>query len=612
MISFADAKAAVDIRQFAEANLEPSGRTFVCPCCGSGSHANHTSALSIQEDRQRWHCFSCGEGGDVIDLAEWIVGTKSKRDALAYVANWAGLEDLGDGAPVPKPRPRPREPEPDHSEGRRRERDYLAECRGRIGDPRAVRYLQSRGITMDEALDWGLGFDPRAGGAKRGDGTWAGFGRITIPWMGSDYYHNDRAIDPSAKERKYTKPRSSDVGPQPLWNPSALMGDSFVVVEGPMDALAIRAVGGQAVALGGTGGRNALVRALRDGEGDPVVIVGLDTDGPGQDATLRLEEGLDAIGIRHVRLPPLPTKDAGDMLAQGRREELAAILARGNVLAREEAKKPRMRETRQPRHDSIEATRESQAEGMGHDGNPPRGNHVRRQGPMKETGYTANDGTERSGIESEYVHIVSRQMHHQFERRARREGRTGGSTDYELSMSKEFTRTLPAKVAKDENGQAYDIEKREIKCMYVFLPRAASLPVSEERGGEKQFLAVPNAKFPIETSHVHQVTSSKFKTKSYDVSFFKAPDGEWKDLPLFIERHDKDGNVLKGDNGYPLYKKVWVSPQDLAGCIEQCSNTWKRLSRQEIHEREAASQQREDASPAVEEPAHATTDDMER
>ena len=300
------------------------------------------------------------------------------------------------------------------------------------------------------------------------------------------------------------------------------------------------------------------------------------------------------------------------MLAQGRREELAAVLARGIALAREEAKEPRMREVRRSGHGSVDTTRGSQAEGVGHEWSPQRGNHVRRQGAMKETSYVAKDGSERSCVESEYVHIASRQMHHQFERRARREGRTGGSTDYELSMSKEFTRTIPAKVAKDENGQAYDVVKREVKCMYIFLPRAASLPVSEERGGEKQFLAVPNAKFPIETSHVHQVTSSVFKTKSFDVSFYQAPDGKWKDQPLFIEQHDKDGNVLKGDNGYPLYKRVWVSPQDLAGCIEQCSNTWKQLCKQEIQERETAGQQREEGATTVEEPTHATGDDMER
>lgn len=44
------------------------GKQYNCPFCGSGTGKNGTPALSTYEDDTQWKCFSCGAGGDIIDL----------------------------------------------------------------------------------------------------------------------------------------------------------------------------------------------------------------------------------------------------------------------------------------------------------------------------------------------------------------------------------------------------------------------------------------------------------------------------------------------------------------------------------------------------------------
>ena len=44
------------------------GGLRICPVCGSGTGPNKSGAFSLQQDGKRWRCFSCGKGGDLLDL----------------------------------------------------------------------------------------------------------------------------------------------------------------------------------------------------------------------------------------------------------------------------------------------------------------------------------------------------------------------------------------------------------------------------------------------------------------------------------------------------------------------------------------------------------------
>lgn len=300
-------KGAVSLKAFAAAHLQRAraGHPYVCPFCESGGHGNGgDSAFSIEGNDKRFTCFSCGEHGDVYDLAAQVYGIDPTDRAaqLQAVAEWAGIEitakpkagsaTLRAAAARVAARPKADAPtweppadEGDYAEGRAEERAYVLQARERIADPVAVAYLEGRGWTLEEAKALGMGYDPRRK-------------RLVTPWKGSDYYHVDRDVTgrsainkdypKNMKPRRENNPGSGKkgVGPQPLYNPDALEEPAFIVVEGVFDALALEVMGIQAVCAGGIGGRNKLKQALNAIDGDkPVAVFAYDRDATGEQAT---------------------------------------------------------------------------------------------------------------------------------------------------------------------------------------------------------------------------------------------------------------------------------------------------------------------------------------
>lgn len=320
VLKFDEVKEAVSLREFCEDQLEArGGGFFVCPKCGSGNGPNHTAAFKVTGNR--WKCFACDESGDVFDLAGILNDTTDRREQMQAVAAWAGIAD---GEPVRRRRHAPQAA--DYTEGRAREARYIEEARGHIQDREAVAYLSSRGITEEEGAALGIGYDPKGK-------------RLVIPWAGSDYYHIDRDTT-GAASHKYEKPRSLDVGAQPLYNPSALKEPVFFIVEGALDAIAVSLCGFQAVALGGTGARGA-VDAMKARNPKGVAVVMLDADERGQEATEALCGLLDGAGLQHVTART-KTKDAAEWFEtdrDGLRAFLTGVYDNALASAREEREK---------------------------------------------------------------------------------------------------------------------------------------------------------------------------------------------------------------------------------------------------------------------------------
>lgn len=351
---FEDVKAdalgrGLGLQQYAEQHLTACGRTFVCPSCGSGTHENHSPALSITGERFR--CFSCGAGGDVFDLAglaEGIAGgpedrsPRTKRGELEAVANWAGIELGGRSGPktsgelerrgeriAARLRAERGRKEADRAReraweaGRERHARIIAEAQAELmeGNPaEAWAYLSSRGIGRREAEAWGLGY-LRSGC------------RLLIPYPGTAYYHADRTINRDCRP-KYVKPGSAEVGPEPLWNPRALDSGLVVLVEGQLDALAVQSLGYQAISCGGHGVRTLTAEVARR-RWHGVALVVQDSDESGITAGLSLCSRLfeaGAFGWPFVGWPWSCARDApeyGDPFEwwQASREEMAGALA---------------------------------------------------------------------------------------------------------------------------------------------------------------------------------------------------------------------------------------------------------------------------------------------
>lgn len=361
-IDFKRIKEDVPLRDYADDVLQHAHGGLVCPVCGSGTGPNGTPAFSIMPSGKQWKCFACPDGraGDVLDLAGIVNQTGDRVEQARAALRWAGLDParygIGEAAPSPtgygwndtitatSERQSGRSgsagsPENDGGgtsahkspkkavetvtdamrDNRRREAERVLTWRANIDHPEAVAYLESRGWTLEEARAQGMGYDSYRK-------------RLVITWPGCDWYHIDRDVT-GEHPHKYLVPGEDKVGKRPLYNVGAVSSGcgSLFVVEGPMDAIAVKRCGFEAVALSGTSDGNGFLKdALLSvpEEKCPNVIVMLDRDKAGRDAAPVVVETLREAGVERVErveldAPGLVGKDADEMA----RNDMAALAA---------------------------------------------------------------------------------------------------------------------------------------------------------------------------------------------------------------------------------------------------------------------------------------------
>ena len=287
-------------------------------------HEEAEGSFTVYSDSERFYCFGCGLGGDVLDFIQQAEGL-SLPEAIARLDGGHRPVSQGTQRTVPSRRSKtaalpPRDPALLTAAAR-----FYAGCLRRSSEARE--YLASRGVGPVAAARLGLGYAPGGGlrqaleslgfSEKRiGDsglfmerGAERVAGMVVVPdasgglvrWLAG------RALDPGAKPRFQALPGPKPVlglgrlGPAPPW---------AVVAEGLFDWLALTGWGLPAVAALGTQGVERVASALR---GCPRVFLAFDGDDAGREATERL---LTLLGRRAaaVRLPP-GFGDVGELAA---------------------------------------------------------------------------------------------------------------------------------------------------------------------------------------------------------------------------------------------------------------------------------------------------------
>lgn len=315
---------------------------YICPLCdsGKGNNGHHTGAFFIQGSS--WKCFACNQGGDIFDLIGEYEHIDNFNDRLKRAAELFNVSiDTPQGLQATiRPRTAPQQsapapqPQADYTA-------YYARCTETLkSSSKAQAYLNSRGISLETALKYGLGYDEKADPASAP----AGIGeirhpapRIIIPYDSGHYM--GRATEPGNKYPKINSRGQDQSGRIPLFNGNALYSSSepLFITEGAFDALSIIQAGGEAIATNSTANVGYMLELMKSRTPGREIIIALDADKAGSQAADQLRAELDKIGIEHYTPPAMPanTKDFNEFLQkepEGFKEYIqAAIRAAGET-----------------------------------------------------------------------------------------------------------------------------------------------------------------------------------------------------------------------------------------------------------------------------------------
>ena len=298
-------------------------RQGVCPF-----HDEAEGSFTVYADSERWYCFGCGLGGDVLDFVRRVENL-SLPEAIQRLDGSPGLAPGAVRRPAPTRRSTAAVPPRDPALLTAAARFYAGQIRRH---PEAWEYLASRGVGLDAAARLGLGFSPGRGLREALES--AGFtadrlrdsglffeggaerfaGMVVVPDVsgGLVRWLVGRALHPDVKPRFQAPPGPKPVlglgrlGPAPPW---------AVLAEGVFDWLALAGWGLPACAALGTQGMERVAASLR---GCPKVFLAFDNDAAGLEATERL---LTLLGRRAAAVTlPQGVGDVGELAAlpQGR------------------------------------------------------------------------------------------------------------------------------------------------------------------------------------------------------------------------------------------------------------------------------------------------------
>jgi len=318
--------------------LKKAGQNFrgLCPF-----HAEKTPSFNVHPTKQIYHCFGCGQGGDVFKFVMEMEKC-SFPEAMRIVAEKCGIA---------LPRPKERSPEELRENQQRtvlveihREAQswFVKQLEGTLEGKAARAYLEDRGLDRDTTTRFGIGYAPSGGDlllrhlkAKHPEKSLVESGLISRDQSGRLFDRFRRRITfPIANESSKIvafgaralgddQPKYLNSPETPIYSKSTILyhldrakdalrrQDFAVLVEGYMDAIAVAHAGiSNVVASCGTALAESQIKLL--GRYTKRVIVNYDPDAAGQAATERsltalLEQDFE---VRVLNLPSTGNKKA--------------------------------------------------------------------------------------------------------------------------------------------------------------------------------------------------------------------------------------------------------------------------------------------------------------
>ena len=313
--------------------------TYICPSCGNGGGKDGTGIVineKSEAELPHYKCFNCGLNADVIELWKLDRNIFDNAEAFNGVYSYYGIHvdrDQRKGSSATRsPQQAAPQPPADFTA-------YYARCTENLKtSTQAQAYLTARGISLETAIKYGLGYDDNADPANAP----AGIGeirhptpRIIVPYDSGHYMGRDTTQ--GSKYPKINSKRQDQSGRVPLFNGEALYGSTepLFITEGAFDALSIIQAGGEAIATNSTANIGYMLELMKSRTPGRDIIIALDADGAGARAADQLRTGLDALGVEYYTPPTMPAniKDYNEYLQkepEGFKEYIqAAIRAAG-------------------------------------------------------------------------------------------------------------------------------------------------------------------------------------------------------------------------------------------------------------------------------------------
>jgi DNA primase len=318
--------------------LKKAGQNFrgLCPF-----HAEKTPSFNVHPTKQIYHCFGCGQGGDVFKFVMEMEKC-AFPEAIRIVAEKCGIA---------VPRPKERSPE-ERKENQLRavlvemhreaQTFFVKQLEGTPEGKAARAYLEDRGLDKETIARFGIGYAPSGGDlllrhfrGKYPEKTLVESGLISRDQSGRLFDRFRRRITfPIANESAKIvafgaralaedQPKYLNSPETPIYSKSNVLyhldrakdalrrADFAILVEGYMDAIAVARAGiSNVVASCGTALAESQIKLL--GRFTKRVIVNYDPDTAGQAATERslvalLEQDFE---VRVLALPPVGDKKA--------------------------------------------------------------------------------------------------------------------------------------------------------------------------------------------------------------------------------------------------------------------------------------------------------------
>lgn len=317
-------------------------------------HNEKTPSMSISPERGSFHCFGCGNGGDIFTFVQEMEGLDFVG-AMRVLAERAGIEIMWDG------KREKRDEKERLYEALREAADFFHSNLSQNRD--ALLYLKGRGLLAKTAEDFYMGFSPdswdelynyllkkkyfgeeieKAGLALRAKEGRRGYydrfrSRIMFPLFDSA----GRIVGFSG--RIFGKEEGGDAGAKYINTPETLLynkskilyglhkakqaireAGSVVVVEGQMDLLMSHQAGvSNTVAVSGTAFSDEHVRTLK--RFTEKIIFAFDSDAAGLNATKRASATALVLGMDARAARMIGGKDPADMIRESPDAWRAAI-----------------------------------------------------------------------------------------------------------------------------------------------------------------------------------------------------------------------------------------------------------------------------------------------